>query len=466
MNNTQLFNKFTQALNWNAFSYVIYKLLFTTLSFVLYTKLSTIEFSIWANVNCVVYLMLLWADCGFRKSIPRFAPVFAQNKRGFYYFTRGVIAFQVGLTALLLPLFLYFIIQLVSTQYIFYALGCFLFVTEGIVAIMRLVFHSYFWQKQFNLMATSFMIMQIGINLGFFLYGFESTRLMYVLFINNIITGLLITFFSLILLKIINKDEIIQNTKQINIKKETQQFAKHSVIMWVYNALKSLSERNFLVPFLTVTVGPLIANAFKVANDGALFFYRIVIKTIGTSDTSLFSFIEIKKANKTLLNTAFKKLTIRIAILCIPLLALVTTVYLNGAHFTNENIIKTLSIMATGYLIETLFLPYERILEVKRRYWYLFACYLPYICMLVFLISGNIFGTLSLVKAVIVVHSIRLLSLFCMVFCSWFLYNVQFPAKFILYISIVSLIIVAILYQSANDFLIQFIYYFSPKTCI
>ena len=78
-------------------------------------------------------------------------------------------------------------------------------------------------------------------------------------------------------------------------------FIKHSLIMWANNNLKSLSERNFLVPFFTHIFGPGPANLFKVANDGALLFYRIAIKTIGTTDTSLLAHIETSQQHKKLM---------------------------------------------------------------------------------------------------------------------------------------------------------------------
>lgn len=465
MNTNQLFSKFSHALNWNAFSYTIYKILFTALSWTLYFILTSYEFSVWANINCMVYLLLLWADCGFRKSIPRFAPVFAHNKTTFSLFTHGIIIFQSTLILLLIPLYIFSTKHLITIPIQYYFLGVFLFITEGMIAILRLIFHSYFWQKQFNIIATSFMILQMTINLFFIFWGYQGLNLVSIIIITKIFIGILIVTTSLIVLKRINKEEIIHGNSSINIKKSARAFAKHSAIMWFNNNIKSLSERNFLVPFLTATVGPTIANTFKVANDGALFFYRIVIKTIGTSDTSLFSFLEVKKAKHTLFNIAFKKLTLRIALLCIPLLSIVGALYLDGTHVNNNTLLKALTIMAVGYLIETLFLPYERILEVKRRYWYLFFCYIPYICMLFFLISGTIFGSLSLIKAVIIIHAIRLISLFLMVTCAWFLYGIKFPIKYIFIISATSILIVIFLYGTISSYLVNIMYYFAPKLC-
>src|SRR5260221_476123 len=90
----QLFSKFTWSQNWNAFSYVTYKILFTILSITLFITLNTTDFSTWANIQCIAYLFILWIDCGFRKSIPRYAPEYAHNKTAMKEFTNGVILFQ------------------------------------------------------------------------------------------------------------------------------------------------------------------------------------------------------------------------------------------------------------------------------------------------------------------------------------------------------------------------------------
>ena len=102
MNNSiqRLYTQFDQGINWNAFLYVIQKLLTTLLSVILFYKLTPINFSIWANINSVIFLILLWIDFGFRKSIPCYIPEISKSPKSHIAFTKFIILCQLlGLIA-------------------------------------------------------------------------------------------------------------------------------------------------------------------------------------------------------------------------------------------------------------------------------------------------------------------------------------------------------------------------------
>ena len=77
----ELYGRINTAINWNAFSYTVFKLTSTALTFVLFDTLSTLQFALWTGINSLVYLILVWTDCGMRKTIPAFFPQLAESSR-------------------------------------------------------------------------------------------------------------------------------------------------------------------------------------------------------------------------------------------------------------------------------------------------------------------------------------------------------------------------------------------------
>ena len=443
MNTKQLFATFTHAINWNAFFYVSYKTLFTSFSFLLYKRLTTSDFATWANLNSTIFLLLLWIDCGFRKSIPRYCPEFAADKKAEKQFIAGLLIFQACLLLVTLPLFLYISGKITSTinpttTIPIATMGSMLFISEGIIAIMRLIFHSYFWNKQFNLLTAVVMAVEMLINILLIYKLHTSQTLLSAVLITKIVTSALIVVASTIMLKkLYHTPRSFYHTlqkKDPDIKAIKRGFIKHSAIMWMNNNLKSLSERNFLIPFLTYSLGPAAANTFKVANDGALLFYRIVLKIIGTTDTSLFAHIEAIGGEKRLTSIAFTKLTLQIARLCLPLLGVVVLVFLflvSNKLIIDSFVFHAFIIMAIGYLIETLFLPSERILEVKKKYKYLAFAYIPYVISLVFLFTGSIIPYIGLLKSIMVIHAVRLVSIILIFQIARVQCHIRFPFKLV-----------------------------------
>jgi hypothetical protein len=201
--------------------------------------------------------------------------------------------------------------------------------------------------------------------------------------------------------------------------------------MWVTTTLKSLSERNFLVPLIMHTLGAQAGGIFKVANDGALIFYRVVLKTIGSTDTALLAHVEEEQKNS--MNNAFKQLTIRVAALCLPLLGIVGLCSFNHASAIGTSAIFHLFILMTiAYLVETLLHPYERVLEVKRAYAYIAIAYIPYICLVIALASGYLTTLIGLYASVALIHAVRLVSLSIMAAYAYGYYKVIFPLRIVL----------------------------------
>jgi hypothetical protein len=227
------------------------------------------------------------------------------------------------------------------------------------------------------------------------------------------------------------KKKSFKNTHQVSWASIRPEFIQHTTIMWINNNLKSLSERNFLVPFFTHTIGPAYANIFKVANDAALLFYRIAIKTIGTTDTALLAHVHARKDGYEVMPIAFKKLTTKVITICLPLLGIILLISLQTNHwFHNIFIFHAFIIMALCYIAEVLLLPYERILEIKQNYFLLCIAYVPYSIMLILLFTKQLALHFGLLGTVLLIHGVRLVSLLIMAVLARYHHMVIFPLHF------------------------------------
>jgi hypothetical protein len=452
MNLKTLLSKFSQGINWNGLFYAIYKLLVTALTFILFKYLTPKDFSTWANINSIIFLILLWIDFGFRKSIPRYCPEFAQDKASLKRFVTYIITFQAIVLLIATPVFMLILRNLtaflhIKDSLIFLYLGAAIFFIEGIVSLLRLIYHAHFWNKQFNIVNTIGLLGEMIANMIIISNAQDSMAILKGVFATKLTSGLFINTIGILMLRSLYKDKNYPGNKTINFFQTLNDFIKHSSIMWVNNNLKSISERNFLVPFFTYSVGIHFANLFKVANDGALFFYRIVLKTIGTTDTALLAHIQTLPESKKLLPIAFKKLSTKIASLCIPLLGILGLIYVKGETlFHNPFVFQIFFIMTIGYLIEYIVSPYERVLEIKRQYITLMYAYMPYIFMIVILLSTSFITSIGLLGTILMIHVVRLVSSFIMVFFVRRKYALSYPLHFALILSSICVLIYIPLY--------------------
>ena len=125
------------------------------------------------------------------------------------------------------------------------------------------------------------------------------------------------------------------------------------------------------------------------------------VKTIDTADTTLLAHIEVGNRQE-LMAIAFKKVTTKIATLCFPLLGIVVFIGMQNIGNGNSNTIvfQAFILMAVAYLVETICMPYERVLEVKRNYGYLMIAYIPYVVVLLFLFTQSVISSIGLVYAI------------------------------------------------------------------
>jgi len=448
--------QFTQALGWNAFSYIIYKILFTTLSFLLLAHLETQDFSLWANTMSITFLLLLWLDLGMRKSIPRFLPEFAHNSKSLNRFVRIILLAKLILVITTLPFFiiaLRWLIPQTNSVYIMYAAG--IFVLQGLISIIQLIYHAHFWNKLFNSISTLILAGEMALNIMLVFLIARSTDLIQSILLTKLIASTITIISTLILLAMRYQSLPTKHNQSTDFISTFKKFMYHSAIMWASTTLKSLSERNFLQPLLTVTVGAASANIFKVANDGALMFQRSVIKTVGTADTALLAYAQTDQDGKKLVPIAYTKLVQNFAALCFPLLGIFFLIVIYGeALFISPLVFKLFSLLTITHLIEAFLSPYERVLEVRRAYGFLFCAYAPYVILLFLFLTTNLFASAGLLGSIILLYGVRLVSAVAMALIVWMHYQFTFPYSALLRIALLCSAATALVY-----FLLQVITY-------
>lgn len=433
MNTQQLYTKVTQGFSWNALLYSVQKGTTTIVIMLLYAIFPTALFSMYSNINSITFLLLLWLDLGLHKTIPLFALKYAQNRESLSTFIKRILFFKIMILLASAPIYLILIKTIIDAlqlqdYYLLPYAGCLFFITEGILSVVKLIYHAYFLHSIYNKISTVVLLFELLLNIATIHFLPADFTLLLALFISKITTNCLLL--GIVWRKKNLIYQLADSTHPIEKATTDKQFFIHATIMYINTNLKSLSERNFLLPLFTITFGPAMANMFKVANDGALFFYRIVVKTIGTLDTSLFSYT----LNTQTWQFAITRLTHKIAALVIPFAGITYVIY-NNKHIINYDLIIMFNmflIISLELLIEVLFSPFERVLEVKKEYFLLACAYTPYIFVMLLLIFTPAMTYIGIVNTLLLIHGVRLVSTLIMTCIVYTKYRYTFPFYFIM----------------------------------
>ncbi len=390
MTTETLYRKFNEALVWNGALYFFSTASKFLVSLLLYRTLTTQDFAIWANLLSIVFLLALWLDFGFSRSLPQYAPQFAKCPHAKRRFLRNIFMFKGAITALVAT-------TLVFTTHLPYIyLGAALLCIESMKATTRLLYHSYFKHKVFNKLESGIITLRLVAIALLCIKGYSLGSI----FAIEVATSLALTLYTLLTLK-------VPHDYTGNLPKGLgRSFARHSAAIWSINTASSFSERNFLVPLCTLLFGAAGGALFKVANDGALLFSRFVLKTIGTTGTSLLSHMT-SQVQLDMLNQRIRQLTL-------PLIAIVLLSAMVFAlmPWTSSLLFQTFFVLALGYLTQLLFMGYDRLLEVTHSYKPLFVSLLPYVLIMgLFAISSQVQLALAALPAyVLCIQALRLTS--------------------------------------------------------
>ncbi len=423
MNSSLLFHRFSTAVTWNIYLHIIYKTAFILRTIMFYRILTAQDFSTWANLNSIIFLQLLWLDFGLRKSIPQFAPIFSTMRT---HMMARIIFLQTTILILALPALLFFL-SYTTTSYSILFVASGIYLAEGLNNSMRSFYHAYFHNRSFNIMAMVIAVVEIALTL----FGIMTISHQYLL--GMILAIKLLATITLIIASCMQFTSqlppISIPAQQIDQSAQQIAFSKHSLIMWITTIAASISERNFMVPLLTHTLGIPAANIFKLANDGALFFYRMIIKTLGSADTALLAHIEVgahdAETKQKLVANAVQKLSAKITRLALPLLGILGIIMVSSSWFWNDQyVFHAFLIMAIGYIAQTVWIPYERVLEAKQQYRLLFLSHIPYGIVMIALVVLLWISSIGFIQFLLCVHGVRLVTGICMRYFVYRLYNV------------------------------------------
>lgn len=453
-----LYPKFTTALHWNGFLIVATRINKILLSCILFSKTTWCDFSAWANCYSLIFILLLWLDFGFSRSIPRFSVLFIENykiKNNFLIFILGFKFFISLLAAFFFIVFRTFILSslgLSSYELLFY-LALLLFIAETIKSALQCIYHSYFWNKDFNTLETATLFTGTSlISIATIIMPLNSCGLIHLSVVLQIITTFILVIIALSKLPRLFRSRQLSATEHqesLPTLALYKNFIIHSASMWALILLQSITERNALIPFITMIGGHKEASIFKIANDGALFFYRCIIKTFGVSATAFLSNIE--ESSRTHKDREFidglmfitKKSIAFITpiIIIITPLPIIKPLVLSRILFWNDNgpnnILSLFVALTSLYLLQALFLAYDQCLEVKKNYGILFISALPYLAILFYykaLMLHEIPWSLFIFLGVI--HGMRILSLGIRVVYTTIFYSMHFPLNYLIKIII------------------------------
>lgn len=431
MNSSHLLSAFKNALAWNALLFAFYKLANTGLSFLLYNTLSSSDFYFWAMSNAVIYLSLLWLDCGFRKSIARYVPIFLSDTDYYQSMIKKILLFQLsmlsGAVALSIGLRHYMLVSPEYNQALYLCFGIFL--SQGILFIVQLLFHAQFFNKQFNTISMATTALEIVPIAVWFAIRPNSLPLLHTVLWSKFITTLIAILIATITFKKVSTKQVHHN-KYVDNQTKQAPFVVHTFIMWVTTVLKSLTERNFLVPFFSMALGMPIASLFKLANDAALLFYRVIVKSLGSADTALLSHVQTGYHADINFNKAFANISKQIIILSIPIMVVVPA--MSHAHklMASTPWLWPFLIITSCYLIESLLIPFERVLEVKQNYRYLIYSYIPYLVGIIGVAMSMVLLNITFIQALVAIHAIRIASMGCMAVLALRAYKIAFPIRY------------------------------------
>jgi O-antigen/teichoic acid export membrane protein len=426
------------ALGWNTLLYGIHKSSSTLLTFVLYHHLPAEQFALWAITNSVIFLALIWTDFGFKKSVLRFFPELKAERR--LYLQRLSL---IGLVRILLLLgttpIIYYMIQHYNKNALPFWIIVGIYTTEGTIQFLQSVYHAQFLHKNFNLFRALFLILETGISFCVLLSQQQDP--LFFIFYTKVCSSIICSI-GLLGLLFCSKPVLKEAYCTVALPFCWSLFVRHASIMWITGMCKSFSERNIVIPLIAATLGPKQAGLCKVAQDGALFFQRTIIKTFGSTAISYLSY---SSSDETVMVRSLEKLCKMTIALSIPLALIVLCIGSVVYRSSQPMLLELFLIFLFFYLIELLFFGYETFLEVNYYYKALLYCYIPY-CISIVAIGYSLFANyLALYGCIIALHSARTISIFCMIYATESKIAFAYPYAFALSVLRTSCIAIALL---------------------
>lgn len=396
---------FSQAVWWNALLFVITRSAQLIGSYGVYYTADNQTFFWWSHSLALLFLILLWIDFGFKKSIALFAHQSKNNLLPVYVWSaQSVVVFTTVIAIsccknLLVP-------YLNHTSFLLFLIA---FALNGMLFAAQNIYHAYFLNKLCNKALMIATLVELTVMVILCSTAAVSMNMLFAAKIMGTLSALGILFY--------NKTNLMyQNTTDNTVPLPYKNMLSHTGMMGTTTVLKSLSERNFLVPLFAASYGIEAATAYKLANETAIFFYRIIIKSLGTADTALLARAH-ETNHKQLFYAALTLVQRKTALLIIPLAA-VLLISMTGSSYaaylvpaSGSRVIILARMLMACYFIESFFISYERVLEVKQKYRPLMLSYAVYgACLLVSLL-GILKGLVTPLWGLMSIHGARIIGL-------------------------------------------------------
>lgn len=365
------------AITWNGLTYLIQKTTHTVVVILLAKTIGVTEFKQWVTINSSIYLLLLWIDGGIKKSIPLYISEYIKHPKKLYVFFSKLIGFY-SLISLTVFSYLYYTNSTILSNWKLLAAAYLFFITQGSVAIIRAIFQSVFFNKQFNLAMLACLFSKYCL-----IISLVALKV-------NIKAHLIISLTALANIAILTASCFLINKvpKDLNTKKASKNsFAKHTFFMVIITIMKSLTNRNALTLIAAQCLSGPIFVSFKIAQNVALLFYRFQVKAMGSSSIAM-----LAKATPENKPQVFEQVISKLILLLTPLITFTILISLN---FNNNNynptFFKFFLTFTIFYIIYSLCSCYEKTLEASQSYSDIIKAYSGYLALVVISIGLYIF---------------------------------------------------------------------------
>jgi hypothetical protein len=414
MSTVYRFSLFIRALGWNGAGYLMYKGYSLFLTWHLAHRWDAAQFATWGSLMSAIFLAELWGSAGLRKSLPRFIPYFSHNLRTLTYCMSILMAVRIVTTTIVGILFVMCMPRLsiclnmdIDTALLWRA-AC-LLIAENIQSILQLFYQAYFFNQYYTTISTLALCVEGLIILGILFSPYPLLSLPFLLTVRTVTTltacvALIFYFLRYLVKPTTTQADCVPSSSQLPIIP----FVIHSFYAWSMAIVYSFSQRNCLMIFITGWYGHSAGRMFKLTNDTAQVVHRALTRTVGVADTALLTH---HMDHPFLFAHACTQLIHTISWLVIPSFACLLIVGIFSHHHHSFSL-SLFCMLAFTYAIELILIPYERILEVKRRYLILVVSHIPLI--LAYFICFFFFKISLPAMFIITLHGARIVSLLIM----------------------------------------------------
>ena len=345
-NRAQLRTQFHTAVHWNTVAYVCQRAAYTILHIYLYYHIPTTSFVAWTSLLSIIYITIYMCDAGLRKSIPLYIDT--------PYIQRWCLAVYSVIGIAITPIVIAYAYWLSpypiidNTSIMLYLIPL-LVISQTLLIGARIVHTSQFNNRSFAYINTLWLAIEVTITIAVIEYT-QTAQAISICLASKAIFGSAAVVHAMYTLP-----------RSINTTRQSSRtlFTQHTTYMWGISIIRSLSERNVMMPVLAWIAPPDIAAIYKIVHDAVMMIYRTLIKSIDINDITILRDARTRAY-------AFFQLSIKLINWCtVACCVLVAIDYM----MTSINAYHSL-LLVIGYssIIEVVISPWDRLREITYDY--------------------------------------------------------------------------------------------------